>query len=429
MIAELVVLFGVMLAFMALGTPVFISMALAEAAYVIAFWPKVPIMVVAQGFIQGLNNYHFAAIVFFFLAGEIMNAGGITDRLLRFTRACFGHIPGSLSHVNILASMVFAGVSGSAMADASAIGSIIIPAMKREGYSGAYSAAVTSASATIGPVIPPSIPLVLFGLFAMTSIGRLFIAGIIPGILMGVFLLIASYLISRARNYPATAWVGFVELLRATMSSILALIMPLIVVVGLVGGVATVSEVGAVAAAYAVIVSMFIYRELSLGKLWQVMCKVGSDGAKVLIIVSIAGLFIWIIGNMGVARLLAGWIGSLTSDPRLILALMAMALLIGGTVLDPVTLFAVFVPIMVPTAAVASINLTQLGVVAVLATMLGLITPPVGMLVFLTSAQATAPAHHVFKELIPFLGALLLLLVALIVFPQLSLWLPDLLRA
>lgn len=429
MITDLVVLFGVMLLFMALGTPVFISMALAEAAYIIAFWPKVPIMVVAQGFIQGLNNYHFAAIVFFFLAGEIMNAGGITDRLLRFTRACLGHIPGSLSHVNILASMVFAGVSGSSMADASAIGSIIIPAMKREGYSGAYSAAVTSASATIGPVIPPSIPMVLFGLFAMTPIGRLFIAGIIPGILMGVFLLIASYLISRARRYPAAAWVGFTELLRATMSSILALIMPLIVVVGLVGGVATVSEVGAVAAAYAMIVSMFIYRQLSLGKLWQVMCKVGADGAKVLIIVSIAGLFIWIIGNMGVAVVLAGWIGSLASDPRLVLALMAVALLIGGTVLDPVTLFAVFVPIMVPTAAVVSINLTQLGVVAVLATMLGLITPPVGMLVFLTSAQATAPAHHVFKELLPFLGALLLLLVALIMFPQLSLWLPELLRA
>jgi tripartite ATP-independent transporter DctM subunit len=429
MIAELVVLFGVMLIFMALGTPVFISMALAEAAYIISFWPKVPIMVIAQGFIQGLNNYHFTAIVFFFLAGEIMNAGGITERLLRFTRACFGHIPGSLSHVNILASMVFAGVSGSSMADASAIGSIIIPAMKREGYPGAYSAAVTSASATIGPVIPPSIPLVLFGLFAMTSIGRLFIAGVIPGILMGVFLLIASYLISRARKYPATAWMGFAELFRATISSILALVMPLIVVIGLVGGVATVSEVGAVAAAYAVIVSMFIYRQLSLGKLWQVMCKVGADGAKVLIIVSIAGLFIWIIGNMGVARVVAGWIGSLTSDPRMVLALMALVLLIGGTVLDPVTLFAVFVPIMVPTALVVHINLTQLGVVAVLATMLGLITPPVGMLVFLTSAQASTTAYYVFKELIPFLGSLLLLLVALILFPQLSLWLPELLGA
>src|SRR4030042_4226743 len=171
MIIELVVLFGVILVFIALGTPVFISMGLAEAAYIIAFWPKVPIMVVAQGFVQGLNSYSFSAIVFFFLAGEIMNAGGLTDRLLRFTRACIGHIPGGLSHVNILTSMVFAGVSGSAMADASAIGSIIIPAMKREGYPGSYSAAVTAASATIGPVIPPSIPLVLFGLFAMTSVG------------------------------------------------------------------------------------------------------------------------------------------------------------------------------------------------------------------------------------------------------------------
>jgi len=413
MIIELVLLFGVMLVFMALGTPVFISMALAEAAYIVAFWPKVPIMVVAQGFVQGLNNYSFTAIVFFFLAGEIMNAGGITDRLLRFTRACIGHIPGGLSHVNIMASMVFAGVSGSAMADASAIGSIIIPAMKREGYSGSYSAAVTAASATIGPVIPPSIPLVLFGLFAMTSVGRLFIAGIIPGILMGVFLLIASYFISRRRKYPATAWVGFGEVLRATMSSILALIMPLIVVVGLVGGVATVSEVGAIAAAYSLIVSMLVYQELKPGELWRVICKVSADSAKVLIIVSIAGLFIWIIGNMGVAKVLAVWIESLTSDPKLVLALMAVALLLGGMVLDPVTLFAVFVPIMVPTAA--------------LATMLGLLTPPVGMLVFLTSAQATAPVHHVFKELVPFLGALLLLLAALIIFPQLSLWLPGLL--
>jgi tripartite ATP-independent transporter DctM subunit len=423
-IEELLVLFGVMLFSMALGAPVFFCMALAEAAYIICFWPKVPVMVVAQGFIQGLNNYHFAAIIFFFLAGEVMNAGGITDRLLRFTRACFGHIRGGLSHVNILASMVFAGVSGSAMADASAIGSIMVPSMKREGYSGAYSAAVTSASATIGPVIPPSIPMVIFGLFAMTPISRLFIAGIIPGILMGVFLLIASYIISRARNYPSTTWVGYRELFQATMGSILALIMPLIVVVGLVGGVATVSEVGAVAAAYAIVVSMFIYRQLTFSNLWEVMCKVGKDGAKVLVIVSISGLFIWIIGNMGVARVLAGWIGSITTNPTTVLALIALSLLVGGAFLDPVTLFAVFVPIMVPTAAEVGINFTQLGVVSVLATMLGMVTPPVGMVVFLTSAQATSPAHHVFKEVLPFLGALFLLLATLIVLPELSLWLP-----
>jgi len=427
MISELTVLFGVMLFFLALGTPVFIAMALAEAAYVIGFWPEVPIMVVTQGFIKGLSNYHFAAIVFFFLAGEIMNAGGITDRLLRFARACFGHIPGSLSHVNILSSMIFAGVSGSVMADASAIGSIMIPAMKREGYPGTYSAAVTSASATIGPVIPPSIPLVLFGLFAMTSIGRLFIAGIVPGILMGVFLLVASYIISRARKYPATPWPGLTELFRAAMGAILALIMPLIVVVGLVGGVATVTEVGAVAAAYALIVSLFIYRELSLSRLWQVMCKVGIDGSKVLIIVTIAGLFIWIIGNMGVGKVLADWIGGVTTNPTLILGFMALVLIIGGMFLDPITVLVVFVPMMVPTAAAVGISFTQMGVVAVLANLIGLGTPPVGMVVFLCAAQANSPVHHVFKEIMPFLGALFVLLVLLIIFPQLSLWLPQIL--
>jgi tripartite ATP-independent transporter DctM subunit len=356
-----------------------------------------------------------------------MNAGGITDRLLRFARACFGSIPGGLSHVNILSSMVFAGVSGSVMADASAIGSIMIPAMKREGYPGDYSAAVTSASATIGPVIPPSIPLVLFGLFAMTSIGRLFVAGIVPGILMGMFLLVASYIISRARKYPATQWVGLTELFHATMGAVLALLMPLIVVVGLVGGVATVTEVGAVAAAYALIVSMFIYRELGLDRLWQVMCKVGIDGSKVLIIVTVAGLFIWIIGNMNVGKVLADWIGGVTTNPTLILGLMALVLLIGGMFLDPITVFVIFVPMMVPTAAAVGINLTQMGVVAVLANLLGLGTPPVGMVVFLCAAQAEAHVHHVFKEIMPFLGALFVLLVLLIIFPQLSLWLPQLL--
>lgn len=427
MISELLVLFGVMLFFMTLGTPVFIAMALAEAAYIIGFWPKVPIMVVSQGFVGGLSNYNFAAIVFFFLAGEVMNAGGITDRLLRVTKACFGFIPGGLSHVNILVSMVFAGVSGSVMADISAVGSIMIPAMKREGYPGSYSAAVTSASAIIGPVIPPSIPMVLFGLFAMTSIGRLFIAGIIPGILMGVFLLVASYIISRVRQYPSIAWVGFLELFKAAKDSILALIMPLIVVVGIVGGVATVTEVGAIAAAYSLIVSTVIYRQLSLNRLRKVMCKVGIDAAKVLIIVSIAGLFIWIIGNMGVARVLAQWIEGVSTDSTLILALMALVLVLGGTVLDPVTLFAVFVPIMVPTASVVGIDYTQMGIVAVLATLLGMVTPPVGMAVFVTAAQAMTPSHQVFKELMPFLAALFVLLALLIIFPQLSLWLPQVL--
>jgi tripartite ATP-independent transporter DctM subunit len=323
--------------------------------------------------------------------------------------------------------MVFAGVSGSALADASAVGSIMIPAMKREGYSSAYSAAVTGASAIIGPVIPPSIPMVIFGLFAMTSIGKLFLAGVIPGVLMGVFLLLASYLISRVRNYPATSWAGWHEVFFATVNSILALIMPVVVVVGLVAGVATVGEIGAIAAGYAIIVSMVFYRSLSIADLWRSVCKVGNASCGVLIIVSVAGLFIWIVGNMGIAKALATRIGSLTSDPTVVLTLIVVALLIGGTILDPVTLFIVFVPILVPTAKAAGIDLTHFGVVAVLATMLGLITPPVGILIFLTSRQASAPTRLVIKELIPFVAALFLLLAAMVVFPELTLWLPQLL--
>ena len=427
MIWEVMVLFGVLIACLAIGLPIFLAMGLSCAAYIIAFWPKVPMMIVSQGFVQGLDNHHFAAILFYFVAGEIINVGGTSRRLLRFTRALLGHIKGGLSHINIIASMLFAGVSGSAVADASAIGSIMIPAMKKDGYSPAYSAAVTAASSTIGPVIPPSIPLVIFGLASMTSVGKLFLGGVIPGLLMGAFLLIASYIISVRRNFPSTEWRGWRNLLKTAADSFLALLIPLIVVIGIVGGFATVSEVGAIAVAYAVIVSLFIYRELSIKQLGKSLCKAGLDSCKVLIIISLAGLFVWIIGNMGAAELLSQWILATTSNPIYVLALIALALLIAGMVLEPVILFVVVVPLLIPTASAVGIDLVQLGIVAVLATLMGLITPPVGLLIYLTAAQADTDAHRVIIEMLPFIAALLVLLILLIVFPSLSTWLPGVL--
>lgn len=427
MIAELVVLFGILLAGLGLGIPVFLAMATAAAAYTIVFWPKVPLAVAAQALVQGLDSYSFAAIVFFFLVGEIMNRGGISARLMRLARACIGHVRGGLSHVNILGSMVFAGVSGSAAADAAAVGSVMIPAMKRQGYPPAYAAAVTAASATIGPIIPPSIPLVIYGLMALTSIGKLFVAGIVPGVLMGVFLLVASYIISRRRNYPSEAWPGWRELFAAARLSLFALAMPVIVVVGLVGGVATVTEIGAVACLYAIVVSMAVYRELDLAGLWQAVIRAGIDSAKVLAILSVAGLFIWIVGNMGLARALAGWIGGLGGSPTAVLAWFTLALLVAGMVLEPVTILVVLVPVMIPAAQAVGIDLVQFGIVSVLATLMGLITPPVGFLIYLTSAQAGAPVHYTIRELAPFIAALALLLAALVLFPGLSLFLPSLL--
>ena len=215
MIGELALLFGVMIGLLLLGLPIFFAIGAAGAAYAVVFAPKVPLMVIGQRFVNGLDSYDFAAIPFFFLAGEIMNRGGISARLLRFARAAIGHIRGGLSHVNVLASMVFAGVSGSAAADASAIGSVMIPAMKREGYPAAYAASVTAASATIGPMIPPSIPLVIYALFAQQSVGQMFLAGVLPGLGMGLLLLGASIWISRRRGYPSRPWQGWGELVRA----------------------------------------------------------------------------------------------------------------------------------------------------------------------------------------------------------------------
>ena len=426
MIAELLILFGVKLLALGLRVPVFLAMALGSAAYGLVFWGKVPLPVFGQGFVQGLDSYSFAAILFFFLAGELMNVGGITERLMRFARALVGPIRGGLSHVNILASMVFAGVSGSAVADAAAVGSVMIPAMKREGYSAAYAAAVTAAAATIGPVIPPSIPFVVYGLFALVSVGKLFLAGVIPGLLMGVFLLIASYLISRRRDYPATAWAGWRELVAAFADAFFALLMPVIVIVGLISGVATVNEVGAIAVVYAIVVGAFVYRQLDLSKIWHAFCRSGVDACKVLIIVATSGIFVWIVGNMGLARALAGWVSGLTGDPMLVLAIFTLVLLAAELILEPVITLVVLVPLMIPSASAVGIDLIQLGVVSVLATLIGMIVPPIGFLIYLSAAQAQAPVPQVVRELLPFVAALLLLLALLVAFPELSLFFPRL---
>ena len=210
--------------------------------------------------------------------------------------------------------------------------------MKKAGYPGSYAAAVTAASATIGPVIPPSIPLVVYGLFAMTSVGKLFVAGVIPGLLMGVFLLVVSFWVSRRRGYPARPWQGWRELAAAAGTSLSALLMPVIVIVGLVGGVATVTEVGALATLYAVLVSLLVYREMTIAELWQAVRRASINAAAVLIVISVAGLFIWIVGNMGVARVLAGGITALSTDPVVVLALFAVVLIVAGLVLEPVTI-------------------------------------------------------------------------------------------
>jgi tripartite ATP-independent transporter DctM subunit len=424
MLLQVVVLLGGMVVLMLTGLPVFFGMVLSVFVYWALFPGVLPGFVIGQSFVQGIDSYSFAAIPFFFLAGEIMNAGGLSLRLLRLAQALVGHVRGGLSHVNILANMVMAGVSGSAAADASAIGSVLAPAMKREGYGAAYAAAVTASASTIGPMIPPSIPLVIYGLISGASIGKLFLAGVVPGLLMGVFLLVASAIISSRRRYPKSAWGGWARVGKSLLESVAALIMPVLVVFGLVGGIATTSEIGAFAVAYAVVVRMFVYRELTWAALWQVVCKAARDASVVLIIASVAGAFTWIIANLGVGRVLAAAIGGLTTDPRAVLLIICVVLLIAGTVLEPVTTLLVLIPLFIPLCARVGIDLVHFGVVTVLATLIGMCTPPVGFLIYLTAAQAQADIVDVTRELLPFILALVLLLIALALVPGLALWLP-----
>jgi tripartite ATP-independent transporter DctM subunit len=426
MTAALGILFGAMVAFMAVAMPVFLALAFAAVAYAIAFRPAMPAQVVVQTFVQGLDNIAFTAIPYFFAVGTIMNAGGMSQRLLRLARAVVGSVRGGLSHANVAANVVFAGVSGSAVADAAAVGSIMIPAMRRDGYSAAYAAAVTAAAATIGPIIPPSIPMVIFGLFTGASVSKLFIGGIVPGLLMGVFLIATTWLIARRRNYPAGRWQGWRELWRALAESLFALLMPVLVIAGLLSGVATASEIGALACVYATVVTLFVYREIDLAGLWSAIVHAALDAARVLIIVAVSGAFIWIVASIGVGPKLADILKELALGPMAIVALIAAGLVIAGTIVEPIILLVVIVPILVPPAVAAGADLIHLGVVAVLATCIGLVLPPVGILIYMTAAQAEATPSRVTAELVPFIIALCLLLALLVVHPPLVTWLVGL---
>ena len=422
---QLIVLVVPMLALIALGLPIFLCMGIACVIFVFSF--DVPLMILGQSFVRGLGNYDFLALPFYFLAGDLMNAGGITTRLVNFSAAFIGHIRGGLSHVTILASMIFSGVSGSAVADASAIGSLLIPSMKKENFPAAYAAAVTAAAATIGPVIPPSIPMVIYGSLCGVSVGKLFVAGVVPGILMGVYLFAASFIISYRRGYPSHPRATFRQLIRSTAEASLALVMPFIIVGGIVSGIVTPTEAGVIAVAYGFMVGMFVYRELKPKDLLRIFSDTMTSTATVLIIIATSGLFSWIVANMGLGDALVGMLLSISANKWVILGMVNAFFLIWGCILDPMTAMIIIVPILVPLAQKLGIDLVHFGVIVVMNLMIGLVTPPVGFVLYLTSSIAQAKLEDTIRESVPFLIALFLILVLCTFFPAVILWLPGLL--
>jgi C4-dicarboxylate transporter, DctM subunit len=415
------------IALMAIGLPIAFAMALA-AVITIANHDSLPYSVFIQRALIGADSYSLLAIPFFILAGNVMNVGGITARIINFANACVGRFSGGLGLTTVMSCMVFSGVSGSAVADATALGKVLIPGMKRANYDPGFSAAITASASVMGPIIPPSIPLVIYGLSVGkgVSVAALFLGGVVPGVMLGIGLAIVTYIIARKRNYPVHEALPMRAVLRSGSKAIWALMMPFVILFGVTGGVVTVTESAAFAVLYALFVAMVIHRELNWRQLWGICVQSGLDSAVVMIIIAFAAGFGWLMAVSGLPRLIAAWIGAFSSDPIIILMLINGLLLIVGCFMEAIAAMIILIPVLIPIVQAAGIDLVHFGLVMVFNLMLGLLTPPVGILLYICGNFAQVKIERVVREVLPFLGVGIVVLLLITFFPSLVLWLPKL---
>jgi len=380
---DLILLFGAFLFLLVIGLPISISMGVSAFFFLLVTGQHHMLIQLPNRMVLASEHYGLMAIPFFYLAGNIMMVGGLTQRLIDFSRTIIGHVTGSLSLINVLASMVFAGVSGSCVADTSAIGSVLIPAMKKDGYPSAYAAAVTGATATIGHIIPPSIPMILIGVLVELPIGNLFLAGAIPGFLLGGSMLVYCYIIGKKRGYPRTEKRATAkEMIRAFFEGILVLVMPGIVVGGVVFGIVTVTETGILAVIYALFLTV-IYKEFSFTKFADLLRETAQSVSNLLMIIATAGFFGWVMVNTGVGDNLVNLILSISTNKFAVLTLLIVFLLLIGCVLDVLAMVFIFTPVMIPLVQKVGIDPFHFSAVFVLALGIALLTPPMGLILYL----------------------------------------------
>ncbi|MCL4145417.1 UNVERIFIED_CONTAM: hypothetical protein GTU68_004224 [Idotea baltica] len=418
----LVTLFGLA----GIGTPIGYSIILASIVYL--GFADLDVALTGEKILQGLyKSFVLLAVPLFIVAANIMNAGTISDRLLNFCIALVGRFRGGLGHVNVVASLIFSGMSGSAVADAAGIGKIIIGMMTKDNrFSPGYAAAITAASATIGPIIPPSIPMVLYALISNSSIGALFLAGIVPGLVMGAVLLMMNAAISRKRGFAMEAPVPLRKLPRVTANAFPALLMPVILLYGIYGGVTTPTEAAAVAAFYALLLAGLFYRALSLKALYYIFVESARSSAAVGVVIGGALILNFIVISENIPGVVSEWLTDLQVHPLLFLFGVNVLILLLGCVLDATTIILVIVPLFIPACRELGIDLVHFGVLVVVNSMIGLITPPYGILLFVINAVTGIPLREIISEIWAFLAVLIAALVVMILFPDLILFLPKL---
>lgn len=410
-------------AFLASGIPIALALGIGGTAYLYLSGNGMMVLMMPQRMMAGIDQFVLLTIPLFLLAGALMNVGGVTERIVTFARAMVGHRRGGMSSVSILSSGFFAGISGSATAEASALGSILIPSMSRQGMPAAYAAALVAVSSVMGPIIPPSITMIIYGVLSGTSIGQLFLAGVVPGIGIAMGLLLYGTWRAKREGFPITPKMNLRERLTATRRTLPALILPLIIVVGIKGGIFTPTEAAAVAVAYALIIGA-IYRDLTLQRVWDALIATSLVSASILFITAMASIVSFVFTLEQVPTLIAESMLSLTDNPWMILLLLNLFLLILGMFLEPISILILTMPILLKFQALIGMDPVQFGTVVVLNVVIGMATPPVGILLFITSAISGEPVTRVIREALPLIGICLGILALIALIPQLTLFFP-----
>ena len=416
-----VLLFTMLLA----GFPIYACLTGASFLYVLLD-RNLSFMIAVQRMVTAPNSFTLLAVPFFILAGQIMNNGGVTTRIFRFAKTQVGHFHGGLGYVNVVSSIIFAGMSGSALADAGGLGMVEIEAMRKENYDEDFSIGVTAASSIIGPIIPPSIPFVIYGAAAGVSIGGLFIGGILPGLLMALTLFVMVYITAKKRRYPLTKRASFKEGFRAFTSSFLALCTPVVIIGGIWGGFVTPTEAAFISIIYAFIVTIVVYKELTFSSIPGLMIETIKIVAPAIMIVASANLFGWIMNYAKVDRYLIDILFSISQNKYVILLIINILLLILGMFLEVVSAIMLLLPILAPAVALLGVHPVHFGIILVINLMIGLLTPPVGFVLYVLSSAAKAPVYKVFRYIAPWIIPLLIALVLITFIPGITMRLPKL---
>lgn len=414
--------FGSFLVLLLIGVPISISIGASAILGCISL--GYPLMVIGQKMVSGIDSFLLIAIPLFILAGNLMNAGKITEKIFDFAKRLVGWIPGGLGHANVVASLIFAGMSGSAAADAGGLGTIEMEAMAKNGYDDDFSAAITAASTVIGPIFPPSIPLIIYGSVASVSVSQLFMGGIVPGLLMSIALMVMVFIFAVKRKYDRIPF-SLRLLWKQFLGSILSLITPLIILSGFTMGWFTPTEASSVAVAYALVIAIFVYHTLDWKTFKKCLLESAITSANTLFIIGTSMLFSYVLVKEGVSTQIANYILGISDNPNIILLVINVLLLVLGMFMEPGAILTLMLPVLLPIVKTLGIDLVHFGVVMVLNLMIGQVTPPFGVCLFIISDVAKLSLNRMYKAILPFIIPLVIVLVLCTYIPEFVTWLPT----